>query len=297
MDSSLTVIDLFSGIGGIRLGFEETMPINVVASVELDPLARFIYRKRFKHFGEQETEFGDIRKFYPTHFSPRRPSAVIGGFPCTDTSSAGKRQGLSGPESGLWAEMLRVVESTRPTFVVVENPEGLRHRGLFNILNDLHESGYISEWQTIGAARAFGAPHARERIFVVAYSHALCHRFQVGEESWEEQLRGGVNEPGPYTDHKDYSLFTASEAPVGRGEGNDAVPPWLGGISPQRWAARWQPPADAGRPKNSDTPMFASDLAINNAAINLYALSCVPAQAAIAARRVRYLTELAGWKF
>lgn len=100
---------------------------------------------------------------------------VSGGFPCQDISAAGKGAGLAGERSGLWREMARIVGEVRPRFVLVENSPILTSRGLGVVLGDLAAMGFDAEWGVISAADA-GAPHLRERIWIVAYASGERHR-------------------------------------------------------------------------------------------------------------------------
>jgi DNA (cytosine-5)-methyltransferase 1 len=93
---------------------------------------------------------------------------LCGGFPCQDISAAGKKAGISGQKSGLWREYARLIEELRPGYAIIENPAVLVRRGLSTVLNDLTRIGYAAEWTGISAC-AVGAPHARKRVFIVAY--------------------------------------------------------------------------------------------------------------------------------
>lgn len=93
---------------------------------------------------------------------------IAGGFPCTDISLSGKGAGLDGKQSGLWREFRRIISLLRPRFVVVENVRALVRRGLSRILLDFAQMRYDAQWQIISAADV-GAPHIRERLFLVAY--------------------------------------------------------------------------------------------------------------------------------
>lgn len=93
---------------------------------------------------------------------------VCGGFPCQDISIAGSGAELSGERSGLWREMLRTIRLVRPKYAFVENVAALLHRGMGTVLGDLAESGYDTEWNCISAADV-GAPHLRERMWIVAH--------------------------------------------------------------------------------------------------------------------------------
>ena len=94
---------------------------------------------------------------------------VAGGFPCQDISCAGKGEGLSGARSGLWSEMARIIGEVRPRFVFVENSPMLTSRGLGVVLGDLAALGYDARWGVLGARHA-GAPHRRDRIWIVAHA-------------------------------------------------------------------------------------------------------------------------------
>lgn len=93
---------------------------------------------------------------------------LCGGFPCQDISVAGRGAGIDGARSGLWAEYARLVGELRPAYVIVENVPALLARGLGRVLGDLAACGYDAEWDCLPAS-AFGAPHRRDRIWIVAY--------------------------------------------------------------------------------------------------------------------------------
>ena len=94
---------------------------------------------------------------------------VSGGFPCQDISAAGKGAGIYGERSGMWKEMARVVCEVGPEWVFVENSPMLTIRGLGTVLRDLAEIGVDAAWHVLSAADV-GAPHLRERIWIVAHS-------------------------------------------------------------------------------------------------------------------------------
>jgi DNA (cytosine-5)-methyltransferase 1 len=96
---------------------------------------------------------------------------ISGGFPCQDISAAGKGAGIDGERSGMWKEMARIICEVRPKFVFVENSPMLTHRGLDRVLADLAQMGFDAEWGVLGAANV-GAPHLRERIWIVAHSES-----------------------------------------------------------------------------------------------------------------------------
>jgi len=102
---------------------------------------------------------------------------VTGGFPCQDISVAGKGVGIDGARSGLWKEMARIIGEVGPRFALVENSPMLVDRGLAVVLGDLAALGYDARWGVLGAGHV-GAPHSRERLWVVAHRH---------EDGWKNE--------------------------------------------------------------------------------------------------------------
>lgn len=92
---------------------------------------------------------------------------VSGGFPCQDISVAGKGAGIDGERSGLWREMARIIGEVQPRYVFVENSPMLIQRGLAVVLGDLASMGYDAEWCCL-SAQDVGAPHVRDRIWILA---------------------------------------------------------------------------------------------------------------------------------
>jgi DNA (cytosine-5)-methyltransferase 1 len=160
----LTVLDLFSGIGGFSLGLESTGGFETVGFCEIEP---FCVRVLNKHW-PQVPVFNDVR----TLKYGRPVDIVTGGFPCQDLSAAGNQRGLQAERSGLWYEMLRICGEVVPRYIVVENVSNLLtgERGCWfaTFLRDLAQIGYDVQWHCIPAA-AVGAVHRRDRIWAVAY--------------------------------------------------------------------------------------------------------------------------------
>jgi DNA (cytosine-5)-methyltransferase 1 len=114
--------------------------------------------------------YRDIREI--NAHSIKQVDVLSGGFPCQDVSTAGKGKGVTqGTRSGLWYEYLRVIRNMRPRFVIIENVKGLLSNGVDRVCQGLAEIGYDAEWEVLSAA-LFGAPHLRERVFIVAYPHS-----------------------------------------------------------------------------------------------------------------------------
>jgi DNA (cytosine-5)-methyltransferase 1 len=162
----LTIGSLFSGIGGLELGLEGAGLGPTLWQVERDPYCQEVLSKHWP----SATRFDDVRGVGTGTLQPVQ--LICGGFPCQDISVAGKRAGLAGERSGLWREFARIVGELRPPFVLVENVAALLERGaLGSVLGDLAALGYDAWWDCLPAA-ALGAPHQRDRLFLLAYSSA-----------------------------------------------------------------------------------------------------------------------------
>ena len=196
---SLTIGSLFSGIGGLELGLERAGLGPVKWQVEIDPYCRAVLAK---HWPEAK-RYEDVRTVGAELGSV---DLICGGFPCQDLSMAGAhsdRLGLDGARSGLWSEYARIVGVVRPKFVVIENVSNLAGNGLDRVLANLAALGFDAEWQMLSAA-AFGAPHLRERTFLVAYPNEIgCGRsvFRVPdgenrEALLSQALPAGLGGPG-----------------------------------------------------------------------------------------------------
>lgn len=170
----LTVGSLFAGIGGIELGLERTGGFKTVWQVERDEYARRVLAKHWPAV----PRYRDVRYFLGSKRWRRCRAAwhtdvICGGFPCQDISSAGKRAGIEGARSGLWSEFARIVRLLQPRYVTVENVAAILGRGMGRVLGDLADMGFDAEWGVLPAS-AFGAPHIRPRVFVVAYAPRGC---------------------------------------------------------------------------------------------------------------------------
>tara|TARA_Y100000310_G_scaffold338756_1_gene429352 strand:- start:1399 stop:2292 length:894 start_codon:yes stop_codon:yes gene_type:complete len=162
----LRVLDLFSGIGGFSLGLERTGGFETVAFCEIEPFPRKVLAK---HWPEVPI-YDDVRTLTASRLAADgiAVDVICGGFPCQDLSTSGSGLGLDGERSGLWREQARLVREVRPRYVIVENSTELLNRWLGDVLGALAKIGYDAEWECIPAA-AVGAPHRRDRIWIIAY--------------------------------------------------------------------------------------------------------------------------------
>lgn len=160
---------LFAGGGGGILG-GKLLGWRTVCAVEIDPYCRelLLARQRDRVLARFPI-WDDVRTF---DGKPWRGlvDVISGGFPCQDISAAGKRAGIDGPRSGLWREFARIIGEVRPRFAFVENSPRLRSNGLHAVLGDLASMGYDARWGVLGA-RHLGAPHIRDRIWILAYTY------------------------------------------------------------------------------------------------------------------------------
>lgn len=166
----MKVLDLFSGIGGFSLGLERA-GFETVAFCEIDPFCRQVLNKHWPDIPIHE----DIKQLDGRQYRGT-VDVVCGGFPCQDISWAGEGIGISGKRSGLWKEFARLVCEVRPRYSIVENSTALlaRSRGAGVVLGDLAQIGYDAEWYCIPAS-AVGAPHERDRVWILAYPNGDQH--------------------------------------------------------------------------------------------------------------------------
>jgi len=175
---------LFAGAGGGILG-GHLLGWRTVCAVEWEPYAACVLAAR-QNDGllPPFPIWDDVQTF------DGRPwrgivDVVSGGFPCQDISAAGKGAGIDGERSGMWREMARIIHEVRPRFVFVENSPMLTSRGLGTVLGDLASMGFDARWGVLGAADV-GAPHQRDRIWIVANSKRT--RLEGRQDSGEQEV-------------------------------------------------------------------------------------------------------------
>jgi len=209
---TLKLGSLFSGIGGIELGFERTGGFKTIWHCEIEPYPSAVLEQHWPDV----PNLGDITKVNWNEVE--RPDIIVGGFPCQDISVAGRGAGIKeGTRSGLWSEYARAIRELRPRYVVVENVPMLARRGLARVLGDIASLGYDAEWFTIRASDV-GAPHRRERLFIIAHPNNEP-REGVGmcldaSEGWQPPL--GRDNAGVDVAHADHTRSCPSSSGINK---------------------------------------------------------------------------------
>jgi DNA (cytosine-5)-methyltransferase 1 len=180
-DGILTHVSLFTGIGGLDLA-AEAAGFQTVLQVERDPYALRILEKHWP----QVRRITDVREVSRESYEGE-VTLISGGFPCQPFSTAGKRRGTE-DDRYLWPEMLRVVREFQPTFVVAENVSGLltidNGMEIERVCTGLEDTGY--EVLTFHyPAASVGAPHKRDRFFIVANTH--CTTIPKKPDWWKKR--------------------------------------------------------------------------------------------------------------
>lgn len=195
--NKLRVLDLFSGIGGFSLGLERTGGFETVAFCEIEEFPRRVLARHWPNV----PCYRDVRELTAERLSADgiAVDVICGGFPCQDLSATGSQAGFGeDTRSGLFRHMVRLAREVRPKFVVFENvarllsgPKEAPGEWFGEFLGALAEIGHDAEWCSITAA-SIGAPHERDRVWIVAYPHTA-------------QLERGSISRRIYAQHADFS--------------------------------------------------------------------------------------------
>lgn len=181
----MNVLSLFAGIGGLDLGLERA-GMQVVGQVEIDPFCRSVLQRHWPEVPRHD----DVRTAVDWWLAQPRPAVdlVAGGFPCQPFSTAGLRSGVTDQRWG-WPWMEHVVRVLRPRYVVVENVAALLDDAdaFGRLLGDLADLGFDADWSVLSAC-SVGAPHTRERLFLVAHTNSGDGKAGLGP---------GTLRPGP----------------------------------------------------------------------------------------------------
>lgn len=224
----LTHLDLFSGIGGFALA-AQWAGFTTIGFAETDVFCSKVLKKHWPTV----RNYGDVKNIRAVP----HVDLLTGGFPCQPFSSAGKRKGKD-DDRYLWPEMLRIITENRPTWIVGENVVGMLDMAYDTVHVDLENAGYQVQSFIIPAS-ATGAPHRRERVWIIAY--AVCQRCDNGfdntaksqiQADWERDCKGVQTEwaelfpkSWPSFNFQDWFGFT-TDAPSIKGQpSNKTVSP------------------------------------------------------------------------
>lgn len=191
--ASFKVVSLFSGCGGMDLGFRggftifgreyERLPFEIVWANDISEAACRTYKKNLS----DEIHCGDIWKLIDK--LPSRCDVVVGGFPCQDISINGKRAGVDGVRSGLYRAMVETIARCKPKMFVAENVKGLlqayNRESLTKVISDFSALGYNLGYHLYLAAD-YGVPQMRQRVFIVGTAPGI----KPFRPPWPERQRG-----------------------------------------------------------------------------------------------------------
>jgi DNA (cytosine-5)-methyltransferase 1 len=174
--NKLTVGSLFTGCGGLDLGFEQA-GYDVKWMCEIDKWCNRVLGNRFP----EKPNHNDVNNL----FEAEPVDVLIGGFPCQPVSGAGRKDGIDDPR-WLWPAFHRAICYLRPGYVVVENVPGLFNRGFGDVLGALAVSGYNAEWFSLQSSD-IGAPHRRKRVFILATDTSGFRRREISSKAFGDE--------------------------------------------------------------------------------------------------------------
>lgn len=176
-------LSLFSGIGAIDLGLRLAEPrLRTVGYVERDAFAAAVLVARMEDQALDQAPIWDDLATFPSRLYSGKVDLISAGFPCQPFSAAGKRRGKA-DDRWLWPLIANTIQATQPRRVFLENVPGVIRHGLADILRDLAEGGYDAEWGLFRADTHAGAPHRRQRFFLLADADSEQLRHEPGRGS------------------------------------------------------------------------------------------------------------------
>lgn len=216
-----TVIELFAGVGGFRLGLERASDFEVVWANQFEPSRKSqhafdCYVEHFKDRGIHSNE--DISTVHTDNIPDH--TVLVGGFPCQDYSVARTgAQGIQGKKGVLFWEISRIVEAKKPSFILLENVDRLlkspakqRGRDFLVMLTTLRNLGYGVEWRVINAAE-YGFVQKRKRVFIFAFHESTKYyqNFFTEELNEETILNGFFSKEFPIAGFSNKHASTSTE--------------------------------------------------------------------------------------
>ncbi len=312
--STLHLLSLCTGIGGIDYAWSHLLGQSIIGQVELDPYCCAVLTKQWPNV----PKYPDLKEL--TDADPfAEADLVAGGIPCQPYSLAGKRRGTA-DDRHLWPFAFALIARRQPTWVLLENVAGFIHLALDLVQADLESAGYTCQAYVLPAC-ALGASHIRERVFVVAYSDSARQWIRQNQQergSWcqgasdlsphgtqgplaaphASRLQVGHRCPVQAWTPSATDRCSAGHAQPGMDRGSDGVSRWLDST---RWPAlpghpqhEWEPP----RTVTGTVPHRAARLrALGNAIVPAHVYPILAAIVAIEAGRDTAPTvALGGWQ-
>ncbi|GFH43018.1 cytosine-specific methyltransferase [Lactococcus hodotermopsidis] len=224
-------LDLFSGIGGFRLGMEQAGH-ECVGFCEIDKFARKSYKAIHDTLGEYE--FHDITAVTDEQWRALHGTVdvICGGFPCQSFSIAGNRRGFEETRGTLFFQIARAAKQIKPQFLFLENVKGLLNHDkgdtFRTILSTLDELGYYVEWQILNS-KDYGVPQHRERVFIIGHLRGERFReiFPIGGTSVKATIQILAHRDGYRRNTQVFSKDGITEARAGGGRGHYVAIPVL----------------------------------------------------------------------
>jgi DNA (cytosine-5)-methyltransferase 1 len=217
MTKKNSIISLFSGAGGLDIGFHNA-GFNTVWANEYDKTIAPSFQKYFPKTAFDGRSILNI----PNDHIPENVTGVIGGPPCQSWSEAGARRGIEDPRGKLFHEYVRVIRHAKPMFFVAENVHGLIHsrnmKSFENIIELFDQEGYEVSWKLLKASD-YGVPQDRERVFIVGYHKDLGKKFQFPEpDKVKKTLKDAIHDLSKLkigsTKVKNHDNTTSSFSPI-----------------------------------------------------------------------------------
>lgn len=207
-DLMITFIDLFCGVGGIRMGMEYA-GFKCVFSSDINAECQKVYELNYN-----EKPSGDITKIKESDIPEH--DILCAGFPCQPFSISGKMKGFDDTRGTLFFEVARIIKAKKPKLVLLENVKHLVHhdkgRTLMVILETLKQLGYQTEWQILNASD-FGVPQNRERIIIIARQDGIPFDFSSLNKCKASSMESILQDEGDF-EYLEPSEYTLIQNPV-----------------------------------------------------------------------------------